>query len=521
MAYTYDEFVNAAKNAGMYDSFGQEDLTMAQSKPEYGLSLLKLRQDAGKATTEEQKLLVQEAVNQLRSSYGVTLPNMTNRFLTNTAAGTGTGTEQAVSAPGGYSYGRENDYQKLLAGASAPSSFDFDHRTDETYGAMKDAWTADGDRTSGNVLRAPVVSGGTQAGWAQNAAQQSNNYYDAKLADQIPTIYQNAYDEYRGGQEQELSKLGALGADREFDYAKYLQQVQMDQAAAQQQFENDMTLHKTFGTRAPTMPDLDNLTPGENTTYTYGQQNAYDDALNAVLNQEKFGYDHAEDPLYAALRKSSLREGDRAAADAMAELSARTGGVASSYGVRAAADAGNEHNEGLNASIPGLRKTAYQEYLGEFDGKLQDLGTLADDRAFDYASWLQQYQLDEEAKQKEFENALALYKKIGLTPEIAAILGVPYVKPSSGGNGSPNPKDGDLNGAIDYLNALVAGQYPDGSKSSTGGYDRGTQTGQGAVGSTINKEINAAQKAGAINKAQADALREVYSGRGSGGRYTY
>lgn len=412
MGYTYDDFVTAAKNAGMYESFAQEDLTTAEKSPEYGLSLLKLQQDAGKATTEEQKLLVQEAVNQLRNTYGVTLP----------ATNTGTG--------GSFSYDRETDYKKLLDKISTPGSFEFDHRSDPTYGAIKDSWIADGDRTQSSLLKSPTIP---QTGWAQNASQQGNNYYDAQLTDQIPTIYQNAFEEHLNNQNTELSKLGAVTGDKNFDYAAYLQQQQLDQEAAQQKFTNDMTLHKTFGTEAPTMPDLDKLTPGTDTAYSYGKNTEYQKALDGVLSQEKFDYSHTNDPLYASLRKTALREGDREAADILAEINARTGGVASSYGVRAASDAGNQFNQDLNAAVPGLRQTAYQEHLADFDAKLQGLTAMEEDRAFDYQKWLQEYQLKEAAKQQEFENALALYKVAGLTPEIAEILGVPYVV--SGGEG--------------------------------------------------------------------------------------
>lgn len=503
MAYTYDDFVNAAKNAGMYDSFGQEDLVMAQSKPEYGLSLLKLQQDAGKATTEEQKLLVQEAVNQLRNTYGVKLP------ATTTGAGSG------------FSYDRETDYQKLLNGISTPSSFDFDHRTDPTYGAIKDSWIADGNRTQSSVLQGATVP---KTDWAKNAAQQSNNYYDAQLTDQIPTIYQNAFEEHLNNQNNELSKFGALTTDKAFDYAADLQQKQLDQTSAQQKFTNDMTLHQTFGTAAPTMPDLDNLTPGAETKYNYGKDTEHKQALDAVINQNPFSYEHLTDPLYGAMRKTALREGDRVAGDTLAELNARTGGVASSYGVRAASDAGNQLNQDLNAAIPGLRKTAYQEYLGDFEGKIQGLGALEEDRAFDYQKWLQDYQLKEAAKQQEFENALALYKQVGLTPEIAEILGVPYVAPSSGGSGYRKPKPDDNKddySAEDYLNSLVSGKNSKGEETETAGYDRNESSGQSNVKKTITKAINDAVKAGAITKSKAQELKKTYTGSGKTGRVAY
>lgn len=504
MAYTYDDFVNAAKNAGMYDAFSQEDLVTAQSRPEYGLSLLKLQQDAGKATTEEQKLLVQEAVNQLRNTYG---------GLKTTTTGT-------APTGGSFAYGGETEYQKMLDKVSTPGSFGYDHRQDPTYGAIKDSWIGDGNRTMDRLLGSTTVP---QTSWAGAAAQQSNNYYDAKLNDQIPTIHQNAFDEHLNNQNMDLSKFGAMSADKEFDRAAYMQQLQLDQAAAQQKFANDMTLHQTFGTAAPTMPDLDGLTPGTDTAYQYGKDTEHQKALDAVINQEAFGYDHTTDPLYGSLRKTALREGDRLAADRLAELNARTGGVASSYGVRAAGDTANQYNEDLNAAIPGLRKTAYQEYLGDFDGKMQALQALEGDRAKDYAGWLQNYQLKKTAEQQEFENALALYKRIGLTPEIAAILGVPYVAPSNddgGWTGNWNPPK-DTYTDEDVLNALVAGQTPDGTKTETAGYDRGSGKGQSSVKGTVNSTINAALKAGAITQSRANELRQKYVSGGGGGRYTY
>ena len=59
MAYTYDDFLSAAKNAGMMEKFSDDDLAIAQNNPEYGLSALKLQQDLHGATTTEQKLLAQ------------------------------------------------------------------------------------------------------------------------------------------------------------------------------------------------------------------------------------------------------------------------------------------------------------------------------------------------------------------------------------------------------------------------------------------------------------------------------
>lgn len=68
--FTYDGFLTAASNAGGWGSCSQADLDTARKYPEFGYSILGLKQDIHKATTPEAKLLANEAANQLRSSYG-------------------------------------------------------------------------------------------------------------------------------------------------------------------------------------------------------------------------------------------------------------------------------------------------------------------------------------------------------------------------------------------------------------------------------------------------------------------
>ena len=68
--FTYDGFINAVSNAGLLGEFSQADLDTARKYPEFGYSILGLKQDIHKATTPEAKLLANEAANQLRSSYG-------------------------------------------------------------------------------------------------------------------------------------------------------------------------------------------------------------------------------------------------------------------------------------------------------------------------------------------------------------------------------------------------------------------------------------------------------------------
>lgn len=424
MAYTYDDFVSAAQGAGLYDSFSQDDLIIAQKSPEYGLSMLKLQQDANSATTPEQKLLVQEALNQLRTTY--------TGSATPTSAATAAPTSTGTTTASGYSYGNQDAYDKALQGVTGFGDYSYDKGTDPLFGQMKDSYLTDIDTAKDKLMGSQAVTGGSQApSYAGAAAGQSGNYYGTRLNDYLPEAEQTAYQKYLGDFGVAADQLGAVAADKNFDYAAFLKQQELDMAAAQQQFANELLLHQTFGTAAPSVPDASKVGTGTDTAFTYGKENEFKEALDAVLNQEGFSYDAAEDPVQQSLRKSYLREGKRAGEDMLARASAGSMGVPSSYAIRVAADAENGYSEQLMGALPDMQGNQYERYLRDFTKKMEALGALETDRNTDYQTFLQEYQLEQQKKQQAFDNAMALYQLGGLTPEIAAILGVPYVAPAA------------------------------------------------------------------------------------------
>lgn len=70
MAYSYDDFVKAANNAGLWNQFSQADLSTARENPNFGMSILGLKQEYGSAATDEQRRQINDQANALRSSYG-------------------------------------------------------------------------------------------------------------------------------------------------------------------------------------------------------------------------------------------------------------------------------------------------------------------------------------------------------------------------------------------------------------------------------------------------------------------
>lgn len=135
----------------------------------------------------------------------------------------------------------------------------------------------------------------------------------------------------------------------------------------------------------------------ENSEY----QRQRDEALRRAQNM-RFSYDPESDPVWQAYQKQYRREGQRAMQDTMAEAAMRTGGLANSYAVSAAAQAGNYYAAELSDRLPQLYNDAYQRYLAEFQRQLgisdqyaefdqneygryaDELGQWNKDRSFDY-----------------------------------------------------------------------------------------------------------------------------------------
>ena len=66
-------------------------------------------------------------------------------------------------------------------------------------------------------------------------------------------------------------------------------------------------------------------------SYTSKYQDQIDDLMSSILNREQFSYDPESDPTYQQYKESYTRNGQRAMQDTIGQVSARTGGLASSY----------------------------------------------------------------------------------------------------------------------------------------------------------------------------------------------
>ncbi len=237
MAYTYDDFLTAAGSSGLLGEFSKADLDTAQRYPEFGLSILSLKKDYHNATTDEQKLLANEAANQLRSSYGNYKggDNGGSFYSQGKIPGQIDSVLDQIGSFGSFSFDQEapvydNQYaeqqQALLDAILNREDFSWSKETDPQWSSYKKSYLREGDRATANALaQASAASGGRASTAAVTAASQAGDYYATQLNDIIPTLYQQAYDRYLNEYSMMLQDLGAVNTQEQLDYAKYLDQL--------------------------------------------------------------------------------------------------------------------------------------------------------------------------------------------------------------------------------------------------------------------------------------------------------
>lgn len=110
----------------------------------------------------------------------------------------------------------------------------------------------------------------------------------------------------------------------------------------------------------------------------------YDEKLQNVYDRQPFEYNPETDPLYGYYKDAYNREGQRAMQQTLAEVSSRTGGLASSYATTAAAQQNNYYAQQLADKIPDLYEMAYKQYSDEYNRNYQDAALAGDRYGMEY-----------------------------------------------------------------------------------------------------------------------------------------
>lgn len=120
----------------------------------------------------------------------------------------------------------------------------------------------------------------------------------------------------------------------------------------------------------------------------------YTDQINNIqnqLNNRQFAYNAEEDPTYQQYKKDYTNYGRKAMEDTLGAVSARTGGLASSYAISASEQAYNNYMQQLASKIPELRQLAYQMYQNEGNDLQNRLNNLRNLDNTDYERWKDDY----------------------------------------------------------------------------------------------------------------------------------
>ncbi len=206
--------------------------------------------------------------------------------------------------------------------------------------------------------------------------------------------------------------------------------------------------------------------------------------LDRVVNgQEAFSFDPFTDERYSAYKKAYNREGDRAAANALAAAAAATGGRPSSWASTAAQEANNYYAAKLADIIPTLRSEARSEYDQNFSQLLQQLNAAY------------QQERDQVAdEQQDLQNALTIYQQTKtLVEPLKSILEAATANENSGVGGD---------GGFSYY-----GGGGSGSSGSKTAYDIGLE-----MGSTFGKDAAKVFADADRSGLTTDQQRSIYQG---------
>ena len=179
-----------------------------------------------------------------------------------------------------------------------------------------------------------------------------------------------------------------------------------------------------------------------NRSYAASYGSKINDTMKRINDYGDFKYDPGTDPLYSDYKKAYLREGERAAANALAQSAAATGGIPSSYAQTAAQQAANYYAARVADAIPTLRAQALDEWNNGLNVLRGNLSMYQGQDDSDYKRYLDminaEYQKERDAvadAQQEYANALQLYQLTGqITGPLKDLL-ASAVKESTGGGG--------------------------------------------------------------------------------------
>lgn len=292
--YTYEDFESAAKNAGLLSQFSQADLDTAKSNPEFGQSMLSVKQNWNNATTDDEKQKWHDQAETLRTSYGnYTGGNDGSQYISTGKLNNDIDTKlDEVNNYSPFTYDVEaptytnqwgDQQQALLEEMTNRAPFEWSKETDPLWSSYKKTYLREGDRATQNAIAsAAAASGGMPSSYAVTAGTQAGDYYATKLNDMLPTLRANAYDEYLNEYQQLANNLNTLNNQEQLDYQKYLNELNQyntDRSFAYNDYQTQYNMLQNA---------LSNLQSQQQNEYSQDYQTQqYIDALEQYKDQQR------------------------------------------------------------------------------------------------------------------------------------------------------------------------------------------------------------------------------------------
>jgi hypothetical protein len=121
--------------------------------------------------------------------------------------------------------------------------FSYKPQEDEGYISARKSYLREAERAREDTMaKAAAGTGGTPSSFAVTAAQQAGDYHLTQFADKAAALEQNAYQRYLNDYQKDISNIGVLTEQRDFDYAAYLKEQELNQ----QKFQNAMALYEQY-----------------------------------------------------------------------------------------------------------------------------------------------------------------------------------------------------------------------------------------------------------------------------------
>ena len=125
-----------------------------------------------------------------------------------------------------YKNSYSDEVEKLLNKILKRKEFSYNPFEDEMYKYYKEAYIREGERSMEDLLgKLSVNTGGNINSYALGAARSASDYYNSKVADIIPELYELNYDMYLDSLSKDFKELDIINSLEESEYQKYRDKV--------------------------------------------------------------------------------------------------------------------------------------------------------------------------------------------------------------------------------------------------------------------------------------------------------